>query len=217
MLGTKVDNLQSRYGITGNNSFSNYNLQVFAVNSTVFLCLEYIEERFRILRSDDNGTSWRDFGTGINSAFGSVRLGGSTSFFQSAIISNSTALFGLRFSNFLGTNSNTLPRVIRASVNTPTSVIQNTATEDNIIENCFIAPNPSLGKTSLHYTLTKPGYVTIQLYGILGDTIATVTSEYQQSGYYSVPIDVSHLPIGQYYYRLRIGVEQTARSLQVVR
>ncbi|TAE20542.1 MAG: T9SS C-terminal target domain-containing protein [Candidatus Kapaibacterium sp.] len=128
-------------------------------------------------------------------------------------------LSGVRpFTFFTGLNQNNPPRVIRASLNnSPTSVTQNIATAKRALEDCFIAPNPSDEKSNLHYTLSTPADVRLEVYSALGARLMTLIEERQSAGNYVVPVDVRHLPSGQYFYRLLVGAEQTVRSLQVVR
>lgn len=88
--------------------------------------------------------------------------------------------------------------------------IQNTA-------NISHFPNPCTDAASINYTLSTPANVRLELYSALGTRLMTLVEERQGIGNYVVPVDVRHLPSGQYYYRLRVGAEQTVRALQVVR
>ena len=104
----------------------------------------------------------------------------------------------------------------------PTSVqVNNTSVQvNNESDNTFRLthfPNPCTDAASIHYTLSTPADVRLELYSALGMRLMTLIEERQGAGNYVVPVDVRHLPSGQYYYRLRVGVEQTIRSLQVVR
>jgi photosystem II stability/assembly factor-like uncharacterized protein len=206
-----VDNLAARYGSFNNGIFANAPV-VFTANTSIFLCLTNVEERFRILRSDDNGTSWRDFGTG------SISSGASTSKYQACLILNNSAFFGLRFDNSFPINQPSPARLLRASLNSAvTSVTEIYEVVRKSLMRYFIAPNPSEGLANLHYTLTTPNRVEIQVFGILGNHIATLVQEQQAAGNYVVPVDVRTYPSGQYYVRLSVNGEWVSRSLQVVR
>lgn len=63
-------------------------------------------------------------------------------------------------------------------------------------------PNPFNPTTTIKYSLAKDGFVSLELYNILGEKVATLINEYQKANKYSVNFDASRLASGIYLYRL---------------
>lgn len=66
-------------------------------------------------------------------------------------------------------------------------------------------PNPFNPSTTLRYSLLNAGPVTLTIYNVLGQEVATLVNEYQTSGTYSVKFDASTLSSGMYLYRISSG------------
>ena len=83
-------------------------------------------------------------------------------------------------------------------------------------------PNPFNGRTSISYQLTGPGAVELILYGLLGQPVRRLVSEYQGAGFHRVAWDGTDeegnpVASGVYLYRLKAGHQQRARRLVLVR
>lgn len=63
-------------------------------------------------------------------------------------------------------------------------------------------PNPSNPKSKIDFELPVNGRVTITLYNILGEEVATIINEVKDAGYYSAEFDGSSLASGMYFYRI---------------
>lgn len=76
-------------------------------------------------------------------------------------------------------------------------------------------PNPFNPSTTLSYSLNRTDQVTLRLYNMLGENIATLVDEVQNAGQYSIPFDAEQLPGGIYMYQLNVGTtfEQTKKML----
>ena len=151
----------------------------------------------RIFVSTNNGSTWTQTSNGIPTG---LSVGAINTFIWTGQVL------------YVGTAAGGLFR-------TPLAITTSVSAQENINPNHRLSlfPNPIADAASIHYTLSTPADVRLELYSALGVRLMTLIEERQGAGNYVVPVDVRHLPSGQYYYRLRVGVEQTIRSLQVVR
>ena len=70
-------------------------------------------------------------------------------------------------------------------------------------------PNPFNPSTIIHYSLAKPGMVSLKVYNVIGQEVATLVDAHQGAGSYSVPFSSTEgeasLASGVYFYRLDAG------------
>jgi hypothetical protein len=66
-------------------------------------------------------------------------------------------------------------------------------------------PNPFNPATAIRYQLGKSSLVTLKVYNLLGQEVATLVNTLQGSGEYTVPFDASKLASGVYMYKLQTG------------
>ncbi|MEO5617313.1 MAG: S8 family serine peptidase [Candidatus Eisenbacteria bacterium] len=84
------------------------------------------------------------------------------------------------------------------------------------------APNPVSGAgTSIRYALPRPGHVELTVFGIQGERVRTVASEFQPAGRRSIFWDRRDdsgrpVPSGVYFYKLQFGNERATRKMVVV-
>ncbi|MBI3124608.1 MAG: PQQ-dependent sugar dehydrogenase [Ignavibacteriales bacterium] len=90
-------------------------------------------------------------------------------------------------------------------------------------------PNPFNPSTNIRYQLATTGYVTLKIFDVLGNEVATLVDELQQSGVYSSSfstIPASHaarqggrspLTSGIYFYQLRAGSFVSTKKLIVMK
>lgn len=64
-------------------------------------------------------------------------------------------------------------------------------------------PNPFNPTTTVEYQITNNGNVSLKIFDILGQEVATLVDEYKLAGYYSVTFNGSKLPSGIYIYEIR--------------
>ncbi len=75
-------------------------------------------------------------------------------------------------------------------------------------------PNPFNPSTTIAYGIPKSGLVTLNVFNILGQRVATVVNKQQYAGSYAVNFNANGLPSGVYIYRLQCnGAIQTKKLL----
>ncbi len=79
------------------------------------------------------------------------------------------------------------------------------------------APNPTNGITNVSFTLVKPQNVTLKLYSMLGEEVATLRTGLHQAGEHGMSFDANRYPSGVYYYRLFTDDGVETRPLHIVR
>jgi hypothetical protein len=66
-------------------------------------------------------------------------------------------------------------------------------------------PNPFNPSTTIKYSIQTSEYVTLKVYDVLGNEVATLANEEKPAGSYEVKFDASHLSSGIYFYELKAG------------
>ena len=74
-------------------------------------------------------------------------------------------------------------------------------------------PNPFNPLTVIGYQLSVPGFVSLEVFDMLGREIAILVNESKEAGTHTVSWDGSNVPSGVYYYRLRVGEEHVTRKM----
>jgi hypothetical protein len=83
-------------------------------------------------------------------------------------------------------------------------------------------PNPFNPTTKIEFTLPKSGFVTLQIYDVLGRKVKTLVSEHLSSGYKSVIWDGKNddgkdVASGVYFYQLRVGDFSEPRKMVLLK
>jgi len=66
-------------------------------------------------------------------------------------------------------------------------------------------PNPFNPATSIQFTISSKQFVSLKVYDVLGNEIATLVNEEKTAGDYKVEFDGTGLPSEIYFYRLQAG------------
>jgi hypothetical protein len=74
-------------------------------------------------------------------------------------------------------------------------------------------PNPFNPTTSIQYDLPVAGIVSLRVFNVLGQEVATLVQEFQEPGSKTVLFDAGHLPNGTYYCRLTSGSVSMMRKM----
>jgi hypothetical protein len=78
-------------------------------------------------------------------------------------------------------------------------------------------PNPFNGRTTFRYDLKQAGNVSLRLYNLIGQEVATVVNEQQEAGPHTLSMNFDQLSTGVYIYRLESGSFTDTRKLILLR
>ena len=78
-------------------------------------------------------------------------------------------------------------------------------------------PNPFNPSTTIEFDLHKTAEISLKVFNILGEEVATLLSTSLHSGSYSVKWDASNFASGVYLYRLQAGAYIEARKMLFIR
>jgi outer membrane protein assembly factor BamB len=78
-------------------------------------------------------------------------------------------------------------------------------------------PNPFNPATTIRFRNHAPGFVSLKVYNVLGQEVATLVNENLHPGQYSVRFDAGSLAGGVYYYQLRATNVVQARKMLLIR
>lgn len=78
-------------------------------------------------------------------------------------------------------------------------------------------PNPFNPVTQIGYSLPEQTQVTLQVFNLLGQRVATIVDDMQQAGTHQVEFDGSDLASGTYIYRLQAGNQVISRQMLLVK
>ena len=78
-------------------------------------------------------------------------------------------------------------------------------------------PNPFNPTTSFSYALASPSLVTLKVFNILGEEIATLVNGFQEVGSYNISFDAAKLASGVYFYRLTAGEYSATKKMLLMK
>jgi hypothetical protein len=78
-------------------------------------------------------------------------------------------------------------------------------------------PNPFNPSTAISYTIAKAGNVSLRVYNLLGQEVATLVNGFQAANTYSVNFNASNLASGVYVYELKAGNNVTSKKMVLMK
>ena len=78
-------------------------------------------------------------------------------------------------------------------------------------------PNPFNPSTVIEFDLPARAFVSLKIYDLLGQEVATLVEEEHDAGHRSVTFDASGIPAGVYFYALRVGGMTEVRKMVYLR
>jgi hypothetical protein len=102
--------------------------------------------------------------------------------------------------------------------NLPTGV-EDTRSTGDILSSCLLQnyPNPFNPSTTIKYDLPKDLRVTLKVFNVLGQEVATLVNEEQKAGYRSVEWNAAGVASGVYFYRLDAGSFTSVKKLLLLK
>jgi hypothetical protein len=78
-------------------------------------------------------------------------------------------------------------------------------------------PNPFNPATRIRYTIPERSQVTLKIYNILGETVASLVNEVQEAGNYVALFEANTLASGVYFYKLEAGSFSQTRKMLLMK
>lgn len=78
-------------------------------------------------------------------------------------------------------------------------------------------PNPFNPSTSIGFKLNQGGFVSLKVYNLVGNIVATLVAEYKSPGNYEVEFDGSNLTSGVYLYKLQINDFSSVKRMTLMK
>jgi hypothetical protein len=78
-------------------------------------------------------------------------------------------------------------------------------------------PNPFNPSTKIEFQIPSEGFVTLKVYDILGNEVASLIEEYKPAGSYRVDFNASGLSGGIYFYRITAGADQITHKMTILK
>jgi hypothetical protein len=78
-------------------------------------------------------------------------------------------------------------------------------------------PNPFNPSTSIKYAISNTQFVTLKIYDIIGNEVATLVNEYKPAGSYELNFNASKLSSGVYLYSLQAGDYFQTRKMTLIK
>jgi len=78
-------------------------------------------------------------------------------------------------------------------------------------------PNPFNPTTTIKYSIPKESFVSLKIYNLIGEEVATLVNEEKTIGNYKIEFDATGLPSGIYFYRLQAGSFVDTKKMIIVK
>ncbi|MBN2410557.1 carbohydrate-binding protein [candidate division KSB1 bacterium] len=78
-------------------------------------------------------------------------------------------------------------------------------------------PNPFNPETSIGFSIAGDGYVTLEIFDVLGRKVETIVNNHYTAGYYRITWKPKHLAGGVYFYRLKANGNTQIRKLLLLK
>jgi hypothetical protein len=170
--------------------------------------------------SNDNGATW-SASTKIDNSTGGLFSTAA----EELVISgtNATAYFTYIADNERGCFvfgegvTSQAPNVFRTVTFSTVTSVGNEVVNPASFELAQNFPNPFNPTTSIRYTVGKADNVSLTVYNMLGQEVASVVNQFQSAGSYTVNFDASKLASGMYLYKMQTGSFSDVKKMMLLK
>ncbi|MBK7866939.1 MAG: T9SS type A sorting domain-containing protein [Ignavibacteriales bacterium] len=78
-------------------------------------------------------------------------------------------------------------------------------------------PNPFNPSTVIRFAIPAENLVTLNIYSITGELVASLLNEVKTAGEYEVSFDATSLPTGVYIYKINAGSFSSVKKMMLVK
>jgi C1A family cysteine protease len=96
-----------------------------------------------------------------------------------------------------------------------TVTVNNISTDGFVLEQNY--PNPFNPVTTIEYAIPKDGFVSLNVFNVLGQQVSVIVNENMKAGNHKVKFDASRLSSGVYYYRLECNDKVMIKKMVVLK
>jgi photosystem II stability/assembly factor-like uncharacterized protein len=147
-----------------------------------------------VYHSSDYGASWTTFNDGLTNL--------NISSFAESYTGSASGGNSYIFAGTLGAASSVWRRSVSDITSVEERIITITPAAYSLQQNY---PNPFNPSTRIVYSVPQQSIITIKVFDILGDKIATLVNENKEAGTYELTWNAGNLSGGIYFYQLRAG------------
>ena len=164
---------------------------------------DIITQSAKIFVSDNNGNSWSEAGNNLPTAITSSlnNFLAATPEYLYCYISSSLAVSG----------------VYRIKINTASAIEEDNISSDYSLEQNY--PNPFNPETTISYKVQTASNVSLKIYDVLGNEVATLVDEHKQAGIYNSQFSIrnSQFSSGVYFYTLKAGSFVSTKKMILIK
>jgi len=166
----------------------------------------------------------------VNSQVVNIRLSTDAGFSFSTILISNTSNDGSQIVTLPAINNNQSRIKIEAADNIFFDISNNNFTLSNLIsvgsinsgipDDYLLAqnyPNPFNPVTKINYQLPVANFVSLKVYDVLGNEVATLVNQKQNAGYYTTEFDGKVFASGIYFYELNTGNFVQSRKMLLIK
>jgi hypothetical protein len=78
-------------------------------------------------------------------------------------------------------------------------------------------PNPFNPSTKIKFGLPDDANVTLEVYNVVGEKIATLVNGYLKKGYHEITFDAQELQSGVYFYKISAGKFSSVKKMLLIK
>ncbi|MFA5670164.1 MAG: T9SS type A sorting domain-containing protein [Balneolaceae bacterium] len=155
-----------------------------------------------------NGTKWNSIGSGIKNTYGSDRV------LALAITTDNHLYIGGVFAKVGDKIAQSISSYDLGQNPVSNEVILEVASDFVLDQNY---PNPFNPSTNINFHVPSQSPVTLKVFNMLGQEVATLVNQVKAAGSYTVSFDASNLSSGMYIYRLTAANTSITRKMMLLK